>query len=292
MAQIINSTNLGEVWSPCAEEVEAFSQNGWLISPIFLPSELLDLAWTAIERFVEEPPSAEIAPAINLTDLRHREGAAFDHLGYLSLQVEAVRKLVAFPLLAAAAARLAGAQGIRLFHDRLIVKPPESEEASTVGWHTDRAYWLTCTSTQMLTAWIPFQDIEPEMGPLMVVGGSHRWPETEHMATSHRSDMDQLLVEAGAAPWDGRPEPMVLRRGQVSFHHCMALHGSLPNRGNRPRAALAVHLQPSENRYRLVNRPDGRRLGHTNDLLCRTTAEGLPDYADPAVFPLLWASDE
>ena len=81
--------------------------------------------------------------------------------------------------------------------------------------------------------------------------------------------------------------PLLMARGQVSFHHCRILHGSLPNLSTRARAALAVHLQPADNRYRPVILPNGRQLAHSNDLLCRVDEEGRPDYTDPAVFPLL-----
>ena len=33
--------------------------------------------------------------------------------------------------------------------------------------------------------------------------------------------------------------PAVLRRGQVSFHHNRAIHGSGPNRSARPRRSMA-----------------------------------------------------
>lgn len=275
-------------WCPNEEEVAAFRHNGWLASPVFLPEELLDTTRAAVERYLAETSSTELPDTATMTDLRRREGAALDHLGYLSLQLEAIRRLIAYPPLAAAAARLARTDGIRLFHDRLIVKPPHSAEASTVGWHVDRAYWLTCSSREMLTAWIPFDDVTEGMGELIMVSGSHRLDQGTDMATAHRFDMDRLLAEAGV---DNRPElqkHMLLKRGQVSFHHCLTLHGSLPNRSEKQRAALVVHLQPIENHYRLVLRPTGRRLGHTNDLLCRTDEQGLPDYADPAIFPQLW----
>ena len=93
----------------------------------------------------------------------------------------------------AIAARLTGSPTIRFFADTLVDKPgrlPENE--SVVAWHTDRAYWGTCTSDNMLTLWIPFQDCTVEMGPLVYVDGSHLWSETEAMRTFRCKNLHEL----------------------------------------------------------------------------------------------------
>ena len=76
-----------------------------------------------------------------------------------------------------------------------------------------------------------------------------------------------------------------MRRGQVSFHHCRTVHGSSANRSTSARRALAIHLQPTTNRWR-------PGASHPNDTLVRTdpTIDG-PDYTDPAIQPLLWPTD-
>jgi ectoine hydroxylase-related dioxygenase (phytanoyl-CoA dioxygenase family) len=80
--------------------------------------------------------------------------------------------LACHPLIGAVAARLTGSPYIRLWHDQLLYKPPVRR--ACVGWHTDRQYWLSCTSDEMLTAWIPFHDCPPDMGAIAFIDGSHR----------------------------------------------------------------------------------------------------------------------
>jgi ectoine hydroxylase-related dioxygenase (phytanoyl-CoA dioxygenase family) len=140
----------------------------------------------------------------------------------------------------------------------------------------------------MLTAWIPFQNTTAEMGSLMVMDGSHRWSGNEWMATSHERDLEVLESRISSPTTELRKITIEIKRGQVSFHHCMAVHGSPPNRSTNTRVALAVHLQPGENRYTPAFSDSGRRIGHTNDLLCRTDEFGNPDYSDPRIFPVLW----
>jgi ectoine hydroxylase-related dioxygenase (phytanoyl-CoA dioxygenase family) len=74
----------------------------------------------------------------------------------------------------------------------------------------------------------------------------------------------------------------------VSFHHCRTIHGSRPNTSDRPRLALAVHMQDEANRYVPATDGSGRLLTHLNDFLCRKDLGGHPDYSDPAVCPVLW----
>lgn len=286
-----NTANSG-TWCPDEATVAGYHRRGWLITPPILPGDLLDAAWRSIQSYLDGIADHEIAMCAEATDQRRSRGDPLDQLGYLSLRLDDVRRLVTNSPLGEIAARLTGADAIRLFHDRLIIKPPDPTVTTSVGWHTDRAYWRTCSSERMLTAWVPFHDVDVTMGPLLVMTGSHRWRVGTHMATSHRSDMDDLLREAAGQRRLAPPATMTMRRGQVSFHDCRALHGSLPNHSDRVRAALAVHLQPGDNRYQLVMSSGGRRIGHTNDLLCRAASDGAPDYTDPEVFPDLWRDSD
>lgn len=273
-------------WLPSDTDVARYAVDGYLVSPPIISVPMLDAAWRAISEFLQSDRSS-IDPKARLSDLRRRDGAALDHVGYLYHELAAVRALIEHTCIAAIAARLARTSSIRLFHDRLLIKPAGSTADAAIGWHVDRAYWFACTSDEMLTAWIPFADVDDTMGSLAIIPGSHRWDDEPLMATSHRIDMDRLWTEITTGR-DVAATSLVMRRGQVSFHHCRVVHGSLPNLGLNDRPALAVHLQPGDNRRRRVVLPDGRELGHTNDLLCRSDADGQPDYSDPSAFPMLW----
>lgn len=276
---------------PNAQDVEFFRRHGWWISPKIIPDALLDAALVGIERYYAGERDRRLPEVAGFFDWQPEQGETLKQSGYLSLQIIEVEALIRCPALGAAASRLLEVDGIRLFHDRLIVKPPHLPgETTALGWHTDRAYWRTCTSTAMLTAWIPLHDTTDEMGSLMVIDGSHRWPGNDWMATSHERDLAALERQINTGGEEIRKVPVQVRRGQVSFHHCRAVHGSEPNRSSRTRRALAVHMQDAENRYQPVYNENGRAVGHLNDLLCRKDANGNPDYSDPDVFPQLWPS--
>ena len=49
----------------------------------------------------------------------------------------------------------------------------------------------------------------------------------------------------------------------MSFHHCPIYHGSGPNRSDRPRRAISLHLQDGDNRWRPYATADGTRSSTT-----------------------------
>ncbi|WP_233445153.1 phytanoyl-CoA dioxygenase family protein [Paraburkholderia caribensis] len=204
--------------------------------------------------------------------------------------MRAIRDVVGYPLLAAVAGSLASTTEIRLFHDRLIEKRGGlAPQATATGWHTDTAYWGNASSTELLTAWIPLADCGLAEGTLAVVDGSHRWPtislQRRFLTPDGEGRVPLELVPPGVNP---HVRVLPVARGQVIFHHSRVLHRSVPNLGAKARKALAVHLQDRTNRYRQWMQDNGRRAAHSNELLCRSTPHGEPDFCDPAVFPILW----
>jgi ectoine hydroxylase-related dioxygenase (phytanoyl-CoA dioxygenase family) len=275
---------------PSDDDVAFFRAHGWWVSPPILSADQVESARFGAERYYAGERDANLLIETG-TDWTVEDGEVLRQNDYVSLQIEELRQLVETPIVAAAAARLSGSSEIRLFHDQLIYKPPGAAASDTVvGWHTDRAYWQTCSSAEMLTAWIPLQDCTPEMGPLAVLDGSHAWAGNDGLKTFHLSDLAALerRIQAGG---ERRIVPLTLAAGQVSFHHCRTIHASHPNTSRVPRLAFAVHLQDGANRYRRVLGADGRVVTHLNDILCRRDANGDPDYGDPAICPVLWRGD-
>jgi ectoine hydroxylase-related dioxygenase (phytanoyl-CoA dioxygenase family) len=146
-----------------------------------------------------------------------------------------------------------------------------------MGWHNDHQYWSACSAQNMISAWIPFEDMEIEMGPIMYLEGSHQWQAIEGM-DFFSTDLNQLEEKISRAGHSLKKVPVVLKRGQVSFHHARTLHGSGSNRSAKSRRALAVHMQP------VSNRPVPGKF-HLAKVL--NSELGPVDYAHPLLFPLL-----
>jgi ectoine hydroxylase-related dioxygenase (phytanoyl-CoA dioxygenase family) len=127
-----------------------------------------------------------------------------------------------------------------------------------------------------------------------MLDGSHRWPATPAVTALRHGNsflgsdqvvLERELLEAGL---QFNPVPIVVERGQVSFHHCLTFHSSGPNLGRHDRTAIIFALQDGANHYRYPVEADERLRSHSNDRMCRTLPDGCPDYSDPAVCPVVW----
>jgi hypothetical protein len=273
--------------------IDFYQEHGWCISPQRVEETLLDQALAGLERHWSGHRDHVLEGAgTHFVDWMPGAGQGTRNNEYISLQNDSIRGLALAPVIGAVAGALAQAKSIRLFDDQMVYKPG-GETQSAVGWHVDGDYWSTCTSNKMLTAWIPLHECPQELGPLVVLDGSHKWSHLiDRSALSfHKGDMDALARYLGGLGFEFKPISLELERGQFSFHNCRTIHGSYPNRGARPRIALASHLQDGANLYQATRRPDGRPIQLFNDRICRVDQNGLPDYADPAVFPELWRAD-
>jgi ectoine hydroxylase-related dioxygenase (phytanoyl-CoA dioxygenase family) len=282
---------------PSPIDVDFYDQHGWWIAPkVFSDDEVADAA-QAVQRYYAGERDAQLAAPINRylnwePDEADRRLAKDD---YVLQQSNALRRLGMSPVVGAIAARLAHTEEIRLFSSSLIRKPPSvNADVARVGWHVDRAYWQTCTSQNMLTAWIPLHDCDAEMGTITMVDRSHRWPETPAVralragTTFISDDVASIERDLSALGLEIEWVPMSLKSGQVSFHNCLTVHGSDINRSRAPRITLTVHLQDERNAYREVYKPNGQLLVHNTDRLVRRRASGEPDYRDPAICPVIW----
>lgn len=282
-------TPLDQQRQPSADELHAYRSAGFVVVRDLLPADVLDSADQGMDRFYAGDLDAPF-PGTTRFDSFDWVPAAGDVLrknDYSSLMVRQLRKLATHPAIGVFAAALSGAPEIRLWHDQLLFKPPARDgDEGKVGWHTDRQYWGTCSSDEMLTCWVPFHDIDATVGVVSFIPGSHRWSAPEGIGFF---DTDMSRQELRLEQY-GKVEVVSpdLHRGDVTFHHCRTVHGSRPNLSDQPRRSMAVHLQPGDNAWVASTTADGAPGYHRNDSLVRLTSDGRPDYADPAIAPRLY----
>jgi ectoine hydroxylase-related dioxygenase (phytanoyl-CoA dioxygenase family) len=274
------------------EEVSAFERDGYYVTPNpVLSADLIDRVLYGVSRYYEGERDWQLPIGGGYLDWRPEHGGLLRVSDYVSLQSEQLRELAGNPTIASIAARLVGTSEIRLFHDQLITKLPSLDESTAVGWHVDQAYWRTCTSQKMLTAWVPLVETTGDMGGLAVIRGSHLQGALDWMTTFNDQDLRGLEAKVAAA---GVPLEIIhlnVPLGCVSFHHGRTIHGSKPNRGTKSRIALTIHFQDRDNRYQARSDEHGRTVLHMNDLLCRPGVGGHPDYSDPEICPVLWRAE-
>jgi hypothetical protein len=107
-----------------------------------------------------------------------------------------------------------------------------------VSWHQDSHYW-GLSEPRLVSAWIALTDSTVDNGCVRVLPGSHT------RAFAHREEpQPKNILSRGhtvSAILDtDKAVDVVLRAGQMSFHHANLIHGSKPNMSPGDRIGLAV----------------------------------------------------
>lgn len=278
---------------PSDDDVARYEAEGYYISkPGVLPDDLIDAAIHGAERFYRSDLDAQLPIETGYSNTVTTDPTLPRNNEFVSLQVSQLRDLATYPLIGAIAAKLARSPAIRLLDDQLIWKPSATQDAAqtVTGWHADRAYWATCSSDNLITAWIPLHDIELTRGPLAVMAGSHRWSGTQDLRQFNNQNLEAVQNELRQQGNDVQVVPLLMKRGQLSFHHAWTVHAGLPNTSGLPRQSFAAHLQDDANHYRPFRNAAGKEIHIFDEQLCRKLPNGDPDFSDPAVFPELWRS--
>jgi ectoine hydroxylase len=122
---------------------------------------------------------------------------------------------------------------VKFHHSKLNFKAPRGGEE--VKWHQDIQFWPH-TNYDLLTIGVFLEDVEPGMGEVGFVSGSHDGPLYDlydgEVWVGALADAD-----AAAAGTDAARYP-VGRAGTITVHNCRTVHGSAPNRSERARPLL------------------------------------------------------
>ncbi len=109
-----------------------------------------------------------------------------------------------------------------------------------VAWHQDATYW-GFEPPKVMTAWLAIDDSDTENGAMMVIPGTHSSGIFEH----GKSDKEGNLLSVNQAIDtchfnESTAVTLELRAGQISLHHGLVVHGSLPNYSTRRRCGLTL----------------------------------------------------
>jgi non-heme Fe2+,alpha-ketoglutarate-dependent halogenase len=139
----------------------------------------------------------------------------------------------------------------------------DARDQRFVSWHQDSYYWRL-SEPRLVSAWIALTDSGIENGCLRVLPGTHT-RRFEHIEQRHENNIlgKGLTVSEGldfATAVD-----VVLKAGQMSFHHANIVHGSQPNTSTGPRIGFAI---------RYVSTDTSQKKPHHEVILAR----GRDDY--------------
>jgi ectoine hydroxylase-related dioxygenase (phytanoyl-CoA dioxygenase family) len=277
---------------PTAADVRAYHEHGWLLTTLVVKDEYLESCRRAVEE-VYEAVYDRVYPWSGSKENTNFGKPYLDRTqprldAYLSLHKRHVAAIARAPELAAYASVLMDAAEVRLYRDVLLTMP--SRQADATGWHVDKNYWPTCSSARLTTAWLSLDDCGVENGCLVVVNGSHRWKRTTFVTKIPLDDIGRIEKLYAKSRDEIEIISVPHRRGQVSLHSCLLIHGAHPNVSSVTRQSLAIVLQDESNHYVAAGSASGRAPVNfnTNDRVGPKLADGTPDYRDPEFYPLLY----
>lgn len=226
---------------PLASLKSHYEEAGFVLTPAILPLDLVQRAVAAMDAVIGGTYETRIPPQC-------RTWNPGDHPGKIckidNAQVSnrSLLELVSHPAIGRWAAQVTGARRVQVWSTQLLFKPPGGEAAGNVGWHQDQQYWPYWQG-EVFTAWIALSDVTPASGPVRFVRGSHHWGQR---AGGNFFDGDLLALRDNmnlpeGSAWDEAEGE--LSPGAMSFHHCLTIHGSGPNRSAEPRRSMALHLR-------------------------------------------------
>jgi len=191
---------------------------------------------------------------------------------------EEIREFVFAGRFARIAAELMGVNGVRLYHDRGLIKEPGGY---ATPWHKDHYSWPLATH-HTVKMWLALSDIQVEMGAMRFATGTHRsgsFPEVR-MSYDSQELFDRIIRD--------HKIPVVsysMKAGDATFHSGETLHAALANTSTKRREVIAIIYYADGTRVMEPNH-DHRRLDMQEYL------PGLKagDLAASALNPLLYES--
>jgi ectoine hydroxylase-related dioxygenase (phytanoyl-CoA dioxygenase family) len=148
-----------------------------------------------------------------------------------------MRELMFDPRLGRMAATLAGVDGIRIWHDQALFKPPFG---NPTGWHLDDPYW-SFDSRDAISIWVALDDATLANGCIWYVPGSHRTATYENAGIGQNlADLFKLYPQWRAIEPVACPCPA----GSAVFHNGLTAHGAGANMTNKPRRAMTCAFMP------------------------------------------------
>lgn len=153
--------------------------------------------------------------------------------------------LVRHPAILDAVEQLIGPD-ILAFHTTVWLKEPGSE--SFVPWHQDATYF-GLAPFEHVTAWVALTPSTPENGCVRLLPRSHLEGQLGHRDQADRRAMLSRGQTLARDIDDADGVDLVMRPGDVSFHHTLACHRSGPNRSDARRIGIGFSYIPPHVRH-------------------------------------------
>lgn len=231
------------------DQIDTFWKDGFLLNVPVLTPQQCDMILEDYRYFLggEKHPGMDMLYEYHSNQSGDPDNVLMHALGHWRL-TKHFHDLAFLPKVVVGVSQLLEPSGnmtpVRFWHDQLFAKPPK--HGGNVAWHQDYSYWTRTSPMCHLTVHIALDDQTEENGALKYIPGSHRWtrdggkplPVTDFNFKDMES-IKTILTEEEKANF--KPVCGNLKKGEASFHHALAVHGSYGNRSDSPRRAAVLN---------------------------------------------------
>jgi len=212
------------------EAVDRFREQGFVVTPGLLTSDEIVRFGAAVD--------AEVAQR-TAGDVRHiseksRYEQSFIQCMRLWETSSVVRELSCDARLAGVAAQLLAEPEILLWQDQALYKEAGGEATTP---HQDQCFW-PIGEAPLVSAWIPFVEVNADNGAMSYVPGSHRCGGLQVVDITHSSEPYDILADPALA--GAEPELVYAQPGDVIWHHGFCVHQATANHSSEMRRVFTT----------------------------------------------------
>ncbi len=279
-------------------QIDEFHRNGFLNGGRILNDDELDDLRADLDRVMEKGPdgfTADEPRPVRFSNMSARREQDSERAVWQIVNIweaaPAFGWLIYHPFIVKAISQLTDAPDLMVWHDQIQYKP--AHHGGATRWHQDAPLWPIILPMTPVSAWIPLDDADEENGCMWMVPGSYKWGnQIDFLRTqNHLAQREEFMnIQGFTPPADAEvsivaPQPWPIKKGEVSFHHSLAWHGSPFNRSDRPRRAIAVHYMTGESRFvasgehvmkQFVDLDDGAPMAEAGDHFPTVCRNGEP----------------
>ena len=260
------------------QQIDFYQENGFIIIEDFLAPDELEEWRRCVDEAVAQRDgrrhARDDAPA-SVDEDRYYNNVFVQRIN-LWTDHAGMRTLMHDERLGRMATLLSGTEGIRIWHDQALNKPPWG---NPTAWHLDVPYW-SFSSRQAISIWVALDDSTRDNGCLYFLPGTHRSATFDNVRIGENL-RDLFRVYPQWAQLKSVAAPM--RAGSCSFHNGLLAHGAAANMTPGWRRAMTCAYMPDGSVF------NGQKNILPPDLFARLQVGDVLDVDEQN--PLLWRRD-
>ncbi len=227
-------------YQPTPEQIESYREQGFLVVENFLsPDELEHWREVTMDAVAQRlsTASGNLWPLSNQNSPDEFYAQVFTQCLRLADTHDGMRELMCDARLGELVGTLAEVDGIRIWHDQALFKPPFGNATS---WHIDNPYW-SFFSKNAVSIWVALDDATLENGCLYYLPGTHKTARYDNVGIGqNQRDLFKHYPEWTQIPSVAAPA----KAGWAVVHNGLTAHGAGANMTNGPRRAMACAYMP------------------------------------------------